>query len=217
MGLSKDAQSLCAKNHYSHRNIPSCIYVGKLYEKIDANVIGEIVAAVFFKAPSSRWPKGTLELGRLVRAEDKTLPLTKLISLTVKQIKREKRYGLLVSYADSKQDHHGGVYQASSWEYHGERQDGAVEGYMIDGIYVPHRSAYVKWKTNNTKMLSKILKRPVEKVYSKAKHLYWKSLNKDGDELAKKLNLRSKPYPKPKPSSENKYDKYREQRKKGEG
>jgi hypothetical protein len=50
-----------------------------------------------------------LELVRLVRAPEYTLPLSVLVSRTCSYIKARKMADLLVSMADPTHDHHGGL------------------------------------------------------------------------------------------------------------
>ena len=213
MGISEDVRRLCIENHYSHRVLAQYAYVGKLHTvELGGEMLGDLVAGVFFKSPSSTWEKQTLELSRLVRANGCSPPLTRLISLTVKKIKKDKKYSLLISYADSDQSHHGGIYQACSWNYTGARQVNKLVGYNVNGVYVPTRTMWAKYKSLNKLVLSKILDTEIEEVFGSAKHLYWKPLDKLGNEIAERANLKKLPYPKPDPSLSEKTDFYREKR-----
>lgn len=64
------------------------------------------------------------ELSRLW-APDDHVPnlLTQAISHAVKEIVRLEHPDALVSYADPNAGHHGGVYRAASWMYHGQSEE----------------------------------------------------------------------------------------------
>ena len=67
------------------------------------------------------WDAKVWELSRLWAPDghDRNL-LTRAISAAVHIIKQLERPAALVSYADPNAGHHGGVYRAASWLYHGQ-------------------------------------------------------------------------------------------------
>jgi hypothetical protein len=133
-----------------------------------------------------------LELSRLVRREDVTISLTGLIGWAVKYLRWSKRADLVISYADIQQSHHGGVYQASSWFYHGRRAP-KVEGYLSEGgTYHPKRTVW-----SRSRMEASLPEQKIEDKHDKGKHLYWKPLNKQGWAIADDLRLQRNFYPKP--------------------
>jgi hypothetical protein len=163
-GRNTQSDQLVEVYHYSHyipANIQFCA------TEIRDN---EPVAACFFSIPATRWAESVLELCRLVRKEevDPKPVLTTLISQAVKQINREKKFNLLVSFADSTQGHHGGIYQACSWNFHTLRK-ARLDGFIIK--CTPH--------------------------YDTGKYLYWRSLDKYGEQKAERLGLQKQPYRKP--------------------
>jgi hypothetical protein len=102
-----------------------------------------------------------------------------------------------VSFADWTQHHHGGVYQAAGWMYDGLR-DPATDGIFVDGKFFPDRTCNHKWGTRSPDKLRELMPgKVIEKHYDEGKHLYWKSLNVAGKTRAKRLGLKSLPYPKP--------------------
>jgi hypothetical protein len=195
----KIANALVTKHHYSHRPIQLPILSGTLHEAggLTGN-FGRPVAACIFSIPSARWSERTIiELTRLVRVDDVQVPLTALIARCCKQLKAQ-RYHLLVSFADSQQDHHGGIYQAASWSYHEQRKS-INDGFIIDGYFHPKRSCHSRWGESSMTGLRKVLgpNATIEAHYDVGKHLYWRALTKEGLEMAKRLGLGSNPYPKP--------------------
>lgn len=183
--------------HYSGRmpaNIQHCYAireVGGLFGDT-----GQIVAGVIFSIPPTRWSENVLELSRLVRVEHYASPLSSLISFAVKHLKSQGHH-LLVSFADWTQRHHGGIYQASGWNYAGCRER-RCDGVLIDGVFKPGRSCNSAWGTSSPSALQSMF--PEKKVvahFDEGKHLYWKALTIAGKTRAKRLSLKSLSYPKP--------------------
>jgi len=156
------------------------------------------LAACVISVPPTRWKEPVLELTRLVRVEDDRLPyLSGLIADTVGIIRRQGMADLIVSYADPSENHHGGVYQACSWQYHGQRKP-SITGLDVNGWYVPGRTCNDKWGTRSARKLQALF--PEWQILphrDTGKHLYWKALNRRGKRKAQRLGLQSKPYPKP--------------------
>jgi hypothetical protein len=194
LGMHREANQLVKKYHYSGRPV-NPIVCGTFHAPGGLfGTIGEAVAACIFASPPTRWSEPVLELLRLVRCEN-PVPLSQLISYTVKAVKQKRISDLLVSFADNTQDHHGGVYQACSWNYHGLRNR-QMDGVVVDGAFVPGRTAVARYGTRSPERLASVGIR-AEPHYDEGKHLYWKSLNKSGKRRAERLGLVSSPYPKP--------------------
>jgi hypothetical protein len=104
---------------------------------------------------------------------------------------------LVISFADLEEDHHGGIYQASSWVYDGLRSE-RLDGFNIDGVFVPARTCNGRYGTSSFKQLAqKLGAEHVEAHFDNGKHCYWKALSKEGMQKAMRLGLRSRSYPKP--------------------
>ena len=190
------AAALVVSHHYSAR-VPSNIQcVGTLHE--DGGLFGDqgpAVAACYFTIPPTRWSEPVWELSRLVRRDDVDVPLTGLISATAKQC-RALGMDLLVSFADATHGHHGGIYQAASWRYHGMRPR-SCDGLYIGGAFYPARSIVSKWGTRSPDKLRRIVSAPIVPHYDDGKHLYWRPLNRRGRRKADRMALAANPYPKP--------------------
>ena len=196
-GTSDEANALIMQFHYSKR-VPSNVqfvgtfhFAGGLFGDY-----GEAVAAVCFSIPATRWSEPVWELSRLVRRDECRVPLTRLISLACKQAAKNGQ-DLLVSFADAQQGHHGGVYQASGWNYDGQRER-AMDGLIINGAFVPGRSCNSIYGTRSPDKLR--AQKPgwaIEPHYDIGKHLYWRALNKKGEAKADRLELKRTSYPKP--------------------
>ena len=114
-------------------------------------------------------------------------PLSGLISATVRLCRR-RGHDLLVSFADSTHGHHGGIYQAASWNYAGKR-DKTVDGCIINGVFIAGRSCNSRWGTRSPVKLAVKLRTRVIPHYDEGKHLYWKPLNRKGREKARRLKI----------------------------
>jgi hypothetical protein len=199
IGDEEDAAALTRKYHYSGRPAAAAQVVGTWH--LPGGLFGDrgdAVAACVFSIPPTRWSEEVWELSRLVRAEGVSLPpLSGLVAETVRFIARRKMAHLLVSFADNTQGHHGGIYQACSWNYGGCR-GARMDGLLINGVFYAGRSCNSKWGTQSPKKMSEILKgQKVEPHFDKGKHLYWRSLSKEGTRRARAIGLESLPYPKP--------------------
>lgn len=197
LGQAEWAKRLIENYHYSRR-VPSNVQVNGTWHG-DGGLFGDsgpALAACIFSIPPTRWAEPVLELSRLVRHEGDCPPLTGLISETVRWVGKTGKADLLVSFADATQNHHGGVYQAASWNYAGQRER-RMDGLIVGGTFVPGRSCNSLWGTRSPSRLMERKGIHAEPHYDEGKHLYWRALNKTGKARAKRLGLGSLPYPKP--------------------
>ncbi len=188
----RECVQLLVNEHYSHK----CPKNVKLtFADIDYGPPRRPLACCTFSGPTGRFEDATgiLELSRLVRLPAYDLPLTKLISKAMGCIRAKKAADLLLSLADAEEDHHGGIYQACSWVYGGTR-DERLDGFNIDGKFVPARTCNHRFGTSSEAVL---VEQGATPHYDAGKHLYWKALTKAGMVMAVNMGLRSLPYPKP--------------------
>lgn len=59
------------------------------------------------------------ELARVALTKHKA-PVSRILAIAVKMVRKVFGVRLIVSFADRDQDHHGGIYQACGWVYTGE-------------------------------------------------------------------------------------------------
>lgn len=72
------------------------------------------------------------ELVRVALSHDHKTFVTQIVAQTLKLLKRTNPgLRLVVSFADSTQGHHGGIYQAGNWIYSGESKN--KEEYVVNG------------------------------------------------------------------------------------
>lgn len=190
----KEACDLVLAFHYSRRKPPGVRKVCGL------RVDGQLVAACFFSNPPTRWSEPVLELSRLVRHPEYRPQLSGLISKTVKEVKKAGIADLLVSFADNTQGHSGGVYQTSSWNFHGLRAP-SHDGFMMDdGSFIPRRTAYAMAGTSSRTSFPELMATAGRKAvphFDTGKYLYWKAVGKEGSKKAERLGLKRESYPKP--------------------
>lgn len=197
VGEVAEATRLVKTFHYSGR-WPSAVRVVATWHEAGGLLgdSGPAVAACVFGNPAARWSEPVLELVRLVRTPDTEVSLSGLVAQTVRYIRRKQVADLLVSFADATVGHHGGIYQACSWNYAGQR-DPQMDGVIVHDQFIPGRSANKIWGTRSPRLL-KERGIDAEPHYDLGKHLYWKAVNRRGENQAKALGLPSVPYPKPK-------------------
>jgi hypothetical protein len=127
------------------------------------------------------------ELVRVALMKHKT-PVSRILRIAQTFIKQQSPgLRLLVSYADTEQGHHGGIYQASGWIYRGTTP--AKVDFICNGKKLQRR-AYTGKNFGNVKMQ---LPPGTNKVASPHKHCYLMPLD---DEMRKQIEPLRKPYPK---------------------
>lgn len=197
VGHIGEANALVVAHHYSRRPPANVQFVGTWHT--EGGLFGDYgaaVAACFLCIPPTRWSEPLLELSRLVRSPVCSVPLTGLIAQTMAFAKKGG-VDLVVSFADRTQRHHGGIYQAASWNYDGCR-DRRMDGLLIDKKFHAGRSCNSAWGTRSPDRLRAILPgRQIEPHFDEGKHLYWRSLTRDGERKAHRLGLKRCAYPKP--------------------
>jgi hypothetical protein len=171
--------------HYSHA-MPS----GKL-AKIGVWEYGQFIGCLLFGRGANNClgkPYGLsqnecCELVRIALKKHET-PVSRIIAISIKMLRKlSPNMKAIISFADTAQDHHGGVYQASNWIYLGKSN--SADEYIVHGKRMHGRSMRAKYKTHVGKDFIKIVK-------GSSKHRYIMPLDKI---LKEKLINLSKPYP----------------------
>jgi hypothetical protein len=115
---------------------------------------------------------------------------SKAMSMSIKLFKNDNPLiKIIVSYADTSQNHKGIIYQATNWYYDGFSKGDSM---IVNGIQIHKKSLYSKYGNSSITELQK-LGLNVEKSNKYIKHRYIYPLHKSIVELCKSL---SKPYPK---------------------
>jgi hypothetical protein len=197
VGETQAAHDMVIAHHYSAR-WPSNVQLVVSHHEAGGlfGDAGPMIAACVFSFPAARWREEVWELARLVcRPDSQGHPLTSLISDACRVLKDRRAIDLVVSYADWQQGHHGGIYQAASWRFHGQRKR-ARDGVVVNGQFLPARTANHCWGTNYPDQL-RDMGIDAEPHYDEGKFLYWRALTRRGRAKAARLGLQDEPYPKP--------------------
>lgn len=174
---------------------------------------GRLVAVVVWANPLSEAVRSQIcgeeykhlvvELQRLCLVPDCPFPASQIVSQSIKTLndwQRHNEYGefkILISFADSRVGHHGGVYQSMSWLYCGQSHQGN------DGKIRVDENGHIRARRNDGVNISdaealkrgwKIVSIPKTHKYRYVKFVGSKSEKK---RLRKLLQLDVLPYPKP--------------------
>ncbi len=112
-------------------------------------------------------------------------PVSRIMAISVRLLhKKCKNLKMIISFADSEQNHHGGIYQASNWTYAGMTTP--AEEYIVKGKRMHGRSMRSLYGTHIGKPF-------IKKIMGSSKHRYLYFLDKD---LMKTLKLKKFVHPK---------------------
>lgn len=189
------AKYACENWHYS-----GCLAVGKLV-KVGAWENGKYIGVVIFarganhnmSKPYGLGQDQCVELVRVALTSHFT-PVSKIMSLAIKFLKRTNEgIRLVVSYADIDHGHHGGIYQATNWIYEGVFNQGARQGFVINGRLRHNKSVHSLGVKQSLAEVKKHLDQNAKEVFTKGKHKYLMPLD---DDMRKRILPLAKPYPK---------------------
>lgn len=128
------------------------------------------------------------ELSRIALREHKT-PVSRIMAIAIKFFKKKcPKTKLLISYADTKENHHGGIYQATNWIYCGLFGDN-----MYDVIRKKDKKIIHMRAAREEIARGRAKKEDFVWIPAKKKHKYLMPLDNKIKEKVLKL---SKPYPK---------------------
>jgi hypothetical protein len=160
---------------------------------------GEVVAGAIFGNPVNRnWPSDALELQRLIRRDDFTQPLSALLSFSLKWLKANTTVPFVLSYVDTGQGHHGGIYQASGWKFVATskaRQDGVI--CQKTGRYIHGRQIGREFGTQKRAVLLDLLPEGYELAWHEQKNLYIFPLRQKLKTLLRRFDWQELSFPKP--------------------
>lgn len=140
---SHAAAEYAVKNWHYSRILPTGKLV-KLGAWEDADFIGVVIysrgASPHLGTRLSLDATEVCELTRVALRDHET-PVSKIVAESLRILRRDNPgLRLAVSFADPKEGHHGGIYQAGNWIYTG--MSSPVIEYLIDGRWRHTRGAY---------------------------------------------------------------------------
>lgn len=142
-----------------------------------------------------------VELTRIALREH-TTPVTRMIAASRRQL-RDSNPGLrlIVSFADTDQNHHGGIYQADNWIYTGTTARNPifeVRGRLVHGRTLRHLAVKRPPDETAEAYVRRVIDPDVRKVAATgAKHRYLYPLDKA---MRRQISALAKPYPRRKES-----------------
>jgi hypothetical protein len=150
---------------------------------------GEPHAAIVYASPINKYfGKGSVELTRLVRDNSLDEPLSKFVAWSLRWLKANTELRYCLSYADSHAGHHGGIYQALSFDYVAISKGNVcwvnpATGETVSGRSFDQRRPEYKvgWERSKTG----------------GKYLYVKALSDSRKVLLSRFGWEALPYPKP--------------------
>jgi hypothetical protein len=175
-----ETKDLILNVHYAKR-MPSISFAYGLFKK------NEMIGIVTYGSPASpflckgicgvEYKQDVIELNRLVLVNNEKNEASYLISKSLKMLPKPK---IVVSYADTAQNHHGVVYQATNFLFTGTTKPRTD----MAGKNGKHSRHHLGDKSN--------------RVYRSAKHRYviFVGSKRQRKEYMKALNYKIQPYPK---------------------
>jgi hypothetical protein len=158
---------------------------------------GEPLAGLTYSQPVNRnFPSESAELSRLIRRNDFQEPISELVTWSLRWLRANTTTPFVLSYADTTQGHHGGIYQACGFVYVGATSSGRIGFNAPDGSFVHGRTCNVRFGTRSVAAIAKI-KPDWVPVYGLPKHLYIFPLRSNWKTLARRHNWTAQPFPKP--------------------
>jgi hypothetical protein len=157
---------------------------------------GSIVAGAMFTVPCNRsFNQDASELARLVRLPSCQVPLSRFLNWSLRWMRANTTIPFILSYADTAQDHHGGIYQATNWVYVGERTEACPAFLLPDGSKKHSRQVVRELGSRSISFVKE--RRPDWRpVVGKPKHLYIFPLRSKWATIARRHGWTAKSYPK---------------------
>jgi hypothetical protein len=179
--------------HYS-----GCLPSGKLV-KLGVWEGGKFIGVVLFgRGANNRMcaaygleQTGGCELTRVALTKH-AAPVSRIVAIAIRFLKAQSAgLRMIISYADPKQGHQGGIYQAGNWIYTGRSQ--AQKNLLINGVSVHKRAASAKYGTASPSKIGRASGVAVSWGDVEWKHTYIMPLDA---EMRERIAPLVKPYPK---------------------
>lgn len=151
---------------------------------------GEPLAGIVYASPINRYfGTGCVELTRLVRGPELDIQLSQFVAWSLRWLRKNTDILYCLSYADAAAGHHGGIYQALSFDYVAEsaprpRWMNPITGHVVSGRSFDQRRPSFRegW----------------ERVTAdRPKYLYVKGINERREKLLSRFGWSPLAYPKP--------------------
>lgn len=156
----EEVREICKNKHYLHR-VPSIVaYYGLFKQELLLGVVtfGIPPSPYLMKICGEEYKSSVLELNRLWCYDEAPKNSESfLISQGIKLLKRDKpNIKILVSFADTRENHLGYIYQATNWYFTGYSIPGGGS-IVIDGKEYHPKNLNNKYNTSDLNKLKEIL------------------------------------------------------------
>ena len=198
-GATSDELWPLIKNFHYSRRMPSSIVHAFAWRESSGlfGDFGEPKAGIIYSHPVARnSPNNMFELARLVRHDKFDKQLSQFVSWSLRWLKKNTDIHAVLSYADTTQGHHGGIYQATNFTYVKESPKRHIGFQAEDQSFWHCRSCNAKFGTSSTKKMA-LIKPSWEPIYGKEKYLYIYPLKKKLRTILQEQGWKALSYPKP--------------------
>jgi len=185
--------------HYAHKIPPVIKYCYGLFK--NKQLVGVCVYGILAnkeynngKCLFKNYRVDVLELKRLVVDDD--LPKNTLSYFVSKTLKMLPQPTCVVSYADSNQNHHGYIYQATNWLYTGMGRGKLAIIDKSTGEEIHEKTIYDRYGTNNIEILKTKFDFDTKILKGKYRYLKFIGNHKQKKEMLHSLKWKLFPYPK---------------------
>ena len=183
--------------HYS-KKMPSAVTHCFTWRKAGGlfGDFGEPVAAAIYGQPTNRnWPQDALELLRLVRRDDLDRPISEFLAWSLRWLRSNTNAQFCLSYADTAEGHHGGIYQATGWHFVGSRTEACPAFLLPDGTKKHSRQVGRELGSRSVSFVREV--RPDwQPIEGQPKNLYIRPLRKKLKPILRERGFSLLPYPK---------------------
>lgn len=130
------------------------------------------------------FPYKIIELVRMVGIDGHDWSMSSLMSKSVKLLKQNYNYDVIITYSDPHANHDGNTYRAANWIDLGLIIQDGHPLIFIDGISVHPRTMYAKHNTSSIPKLKEIYGNRLETKEKMRKNKFIYILNKNHDYLS---------------------------------
>ena len=189
------AKYACENWHYS-KAMPAGASV-KIGAWEDDKFIGCVIfsrgATPHIASPFGLQQTEVCELTR-VALTNHSAPVSRILALGIRFLRKHcPCVKLVVSFADTEQNHHGGIYQATNWVYIGKHGEGERDGFKIHGKILHPKTVHSRGWRQSVQWLRQNIDPRASEVKAMGKHKYVYVLDETMRDTIQRL---SKPYPK---------------------
>ena len=140
-----------------------------------------------------RW--AIAECVRVALSDAHETPTSRVLTIATKMVRRKNpNLQAFVSFADTRQGHHGGIYQAAGWTYTGD-YDSSGDTYIVGGKEVHAKTLHTRYGRGGQSIpwLRAHIDPEARREQRPPKHRYMLGIT---NEAKQKIAALAKPYPK---------------------